>query len=91
MLLPWPGTPILGRLRGRYLGDECARVGSPTGGLWRSGENGGFDGGIEWFAELSWLGLGHQGRLEFYPVRLLSSGRARARQRRQGGRQGPRC
>ncbi|MQM15292.1 hypothetical protein Taro_048234 [Colocasia esculenta] len=67
-LLPLPGTPILGRLRGRYRGDECARVGSLAGGLWSSGENGGLDGGIESFAELSWLGLGHRGRMEFYSV-----------------------
>ncbi|MQL82015.1 hypothetical protein Taro_014481 [Colocasia esculenta] len=35
--------------------------------------NGGLDGGVESFAELSWLGLGHQGRLEFYPVQASQS------------------
>ncbi|MQL71813.1 hypothetical protein Taro_004120 [Colocasia esculenta] len=91
-LLPLPGTPILGHLRGWYRSDECARVGSPVGGLQSSGENGGLDGGVESFAELSWLGLGHRGRLEFYSVqvRLLSSGRARAGRRRRGGSRGPR-
>ncbi|MQL96839.1 hypothetical protein Taro_029519 [Colocasia esculenta] len=92
-LLPLPGTPILGRLCGRYRGEKCARVGSPVGGLRSSGENGGLDGDIKSFAELSSLGLGHRGRLEFYPVqvRLLSSGRARAGCRRQGDRYDPRC
>ncbi|MQL71032.1 hypothetical protein Taro_003351 [Colocasia esculenta] len=72
-LLPLPGNPILGRLRGRYRGDECARVGSPAGGLRSLGENGGLDGGVESFAELSWLDLGHRGRLEFYPVQISQS------------------
>ncbi|MQL89776.1 hypothetical protein Taro_022354 [Colocasia esculenta] len=67
-LLPLLGTPILGRLRGRYRGDECARVGSPAGGLRSSGENGGLDGDVESFAELYLLGMGHRGQLEFYPV-----------------------
>ncbi|MQL97607.1 hypothetical protein Taro_030297 [Colocasia esculenta] len=51
-----------------YQGDDCARVGSPAGRLRSSGENDGLDGDVESFVELSWLGLGHQGQLEFYPV-----------------------
>ncbi|MQM18880.1 hypothetical protein Taro_051878, partial [Colocasia esculenta] len=68
-LLPLPGTPILGRLRGRYRGDEHARVNSL---VWRTLELRG-KRGAESFVELSWLGLGHRGRPEFYPMQASQS------------------
>ncbi|MQL89388.1 hypothetical protein Taro_021964, partial [Colocasia esculenta] len=65
---PHPREPLRERSRLR----ACSSW-QPTGRTLELRGKRGLDSGAELFVELSWLGLGHRGRPEFYPVSWLAS------------------